>query len=65
MKYAILYASSFIKIGSRIQKSIGVGEFTDTHTYGDLISLLSFFSKRILLNGLENRKQGKVVLVHN
>jgi hypothetical protein len=50
MKYAVemgsgamIYISSFIKIGPGIQKLMGEGD-TQTHRqHGDLISLLSFF----------------------
>jgi hypothetical protein len=53
MKYAVemgsgtmIYIPSSIKIGSGIQKLMGRGRDTQRHRqHGDLISLLSFFSK--------------------
>jgi hypothetical protein len=35
---ALIYIPSFINIGSAIQKSIGRGTHTDTHTDGKVIS---------------------------
>jgi hypothetical protein len=56
---AVIYVPSFIKIGSGVQKLMGGGEYTDTHTQAnkqtnththgqqrDLTSLLYFFKIR-------------------
>jgi hypothetical protein len=45
---AMIYRPGFVNTDSGIQKLIGGGREGDTHTHrrrGDLISLLSFFSK--------------------
>jgi hypothetical protein len=55
MKYAVQmgsgtmiyeYTSSFIKIGSGIQKLMGGGDSEIYRQHGDRISLLSFFQKK-------------------